>query len=238
MFDFYYNGKAASELGVLAVKRPDIPSPERRITTYTVPGRNGILSEDEGTYEPVTIPVECNFMADDENSFKSHWRKIKQWLNAKALPKLSFTDDSDFYYKVVYAKISSPARKSKKIGTFTAEFICEPFEYLKSGDEIINVLQQQVIINDYYDCEPVYNFSGNGVTNVTVNGNTVRVNVSDNLTIDTALLIAYRNDGLLLNQDVSGDLTLIRLRSGDNEILFNVQSGDVSLNIIPKWRCL
>ena len=67
---------------------------------------------------------------------------------------------------------------------------------------------------------------------LTVNGNEMTANVGQNLTIDTDLMIAYRQDGTLQNTAVTGDYEDLYLVPGDNVI--SITSG-FDLKIIPNW---
>lgn len=69
MFDFNINGTAASSVGVYAIRRPNIPTPKRRISLITVPGADGAFTDDEETYEPIQFDIECNFMSKTPDTF-------------------------------------------------------------------------------------------------------------------------------------------------------------------------
>ena len=60
-------------------------------------------------------------------------------------------------------------------------------------------------------------------------------NVGQNLTIDTDLMIAYRQDGTLQNTAITGDYEDLYLLPGENVI--NITSG-FNLSVSPKWRTL
>ena len=60
-------------------------------------------------------------------------------------------------------------------------------------------------------------------------------NVGQNLTIDTDLMIAYRQDGTMQNTAVTGDYENLYLLPGDNVI--SITDG-FDLKIIPNWRTL
>ena len=47
---FIYNGKDSRDMGVILESLPPITRPKRRMETLTIPGRNGTLCIDEGTY--------------------------------------------------------------------------------------------------------------------------------------------------------------------------------------------
>ena len=62
MYSVSFRGTNCLEYGLLPVRRPDIPTPELRVTETEIPGRDGVLTESDGDYAPITIPIEFNFM--------------------------------------------------------------------------------------------------------------------------------------------------------------------------------
>lgn len=251
MIDLLFNNKKASELGAYLISRPDIPSPERRITTYSVVGRDGVLVDDEGTYNPIVIPVHFNFKSKLPETFRNEWRIIKSWLSSRKDMNLKLTDDEEVYFKVISVNISDVSRKLRTLGTFSVDFTCQPFEYLESGNDEIIVTENNVdedgfeinsfsidVDNLYYISEPVYIMTGNGTATLTVNGNDFNVTVGDNLIINTELQLAYRMDGTVINQNTSGDFEKLKFQQGHNEVEFFVIAGEIDLKLLPKWRAI
>ncbi|EPZ61808.1 gp14 domain protein [[Clostridium] sordellii ATCC 9714] len=66
MFSKYFlifnNLNSKFDLGLSIVKRPNIPSPSKIKTTKQIPGRDGLVYEEEGGYSDIVIPVEFNFI--------------------------------------------------------------------------------------------------------------------------------------------------------------------------------
>lgn len=230
MFSVSYNNENCLGYGIIPVRRPSIPAPEEKIEEVEVPGRNGVLTISEGLYNAITIPVEFNFM-----SAPSRWgetyRKAKRWLSGSG--ELWFSDDTEIYYKVLYCKISSTERTSFRIGNFTAEFTCDPYSYYKSGKSEIAL--EESMYNPGATCQPVYRITGEGLCTLTVNGNEFQANVGQEIIIDSNRMIAYKNDGQMLNTDVTGDYAKLWLNPGDNSL--SVTDGFLAY-ITPEWRDL
>ena len=68
-----------------------------------------------------------------------------------------------------------------------------------------------------------------------MNGNEFVAEVGQNVTIDTDLMLAYRQDGRMMNTSVTGDYQELYLKEGDNTIEITEGFG---LKVIPNWRCL
>ena len=69
MLSFIFNGKDSyKDFGILIEKRPNVPSPKRRVSYISIPGRNSSLRYDEETYEDITLSVEvCNWQYTKQN---------------------------------------------------------------------------------------------------------------------------------------------------------------------------
>ena len=228
MYNILYKGVNCSRFGIIPARRPSVPAPEIRVTETEIPGRDGVLVETDGCYGTITIPVEFNYLVPPEK-WMDAYRKAKRWLTGSGW--LVLEDDQDYMYKVLYVKITDTERTSRRIGNFTAEFTCDPYAYLVSGQQEHSVTD--VLYNPYMLSHPVYKITGEGVCALTVNGNTMSANVGQNITIDTELMIAYREDGTMQNTEVTGDYEKLYLQEGENTI--TVTSG-FEVTVQPNWR--
>lgn len=53
MYDIYINDISCIEQKILPTTRPDIPAPVKNYNEYDIPGRDGKLYEDLGTYDDI-----------------------------------------------------------------------------------------------------------------------------------------------------------------------------------------
>lgn len=228
MYNISFKGTNCSGFGIIPERRPSVPAPEIRVTETEIPGRDGVLAETDGCYGTITIPVEFNYLVPPEK-WMDAFRKAKRWLTGSGW--LVLEDDQDHMYKVMYVKITDTERTSRRLGKFTAEFTCDPYAYLTSGQQEHSVTD--VLYNPYMLSHPVYKITGEGMCTLTVNGNTMSANVGQNITIDTELMIAYREDGTMQNTEVTGDYEKLYLQEGENTI--TVTSG-FEITVQPNWR--
>ena len=230
MYSITFNGRNCLDLKLIPARRPSVPAPEIRVKETEIPGMDGALIENYGTYGLVTIPVEFNFLSPPL-CWMEVYRAAKKWLKGSGWLKLG--DDRDYLYKAYYVNITDTERTSVRIGSFTAEFVCHPYAYLESGQ--LEYVAADVAYNPYEISHPVYIITGEGMCTLTVNGNTMTANIGQNLTIDTDRMLAYRKDGTMQNTAVTGNYEDLYLREGENSI--SLTSG-FSLSVIPNWRCL
>ena len=229
-FDFEFRGETASHHGIYIQKRPDMPAGREEVEYITVAGRDSPLAVKTGERKNVEITLSCGFR-ENKNDWNAKARKLRKWLDGEG--ELSFTDSPRSFWKVKNVELDEFTRTIKRLGNFDVTFICEPFEYIKEGKREKEI--QEVKYNLYDTSKPVYKITGNGSCSLTVNGKIMKATVGQNLTIDTERMLAYREDGTMVNTSVTGDYEDLYLQPGENEI--SITSG-FGLVIIPNWRCL
>ena len=229
LVDLSYGGISASSMGILIARRPDIPVPEDDIEEIEIPGRDGAMHISRERKKSVEIKVEMGFR--EKENWAGSAGKIKEWLDAKG-EKLIFSDDLDCFYHVYYVKPGDLERITRRLGTFEVVFVCYPYRYLAEGE---NWTEEKLFYNRGAPAHPVYFITGEGMCTLTVNGKTLTANVGQNITIDTERMIAYREDGAIMNTSVTGDYENAYLLHGKNEV--SISKG-FSLKLQPRWRCL
>lgn len=230
MYNILFKDMNCEKYKIIPVRRPDIPAPETRVKEYEVEGRDGILVENSGTYKPIKIEIEFNFLTEPE-TWAEVFRKAKAWLTGSGW--LSLEDDQEYMYQVYYCGITDSERTSRRLGRFKAQFVCEPHEYIKEGLQEMEI--QDAAYNPYDLCHPTYLITGNGTCTITVNGKAMKATVGQNLTVDTERMIAYRRDGVIMNTAVTGDYEDLYLQPGENDIKITL---GFTLKVIPNWRSL
>lgn len=228
MYDISFHGVTGRSVGVIPVRRPSVPAPEPRITETQIPGRDGAMIENEGIYELLEIPIEFNFLGP-ENQWMPVFGRAKKWLSGGGW--LILDDFQTNMYKVLYTRISDTERTSRKLGKFTAEFVCDPYSYLVEGQKEKGIAD--AAYNEYAISHPIYKISGSGSCILTVNEKEMKATVNNNLTIDTDRMVAYNADGVNQSMMISGDYENLYLLPGGNSI--EITKG-FTATMIPNWR--
>lgn len=228
-----YAGETDVQHRLKVVNNPTAPAAVPKSQTYDIAYQDGQLYEADGTYEDIEIPVEFDLIgpADD---WPLIYRGARRWLLQKCKGHHLILDaNRNIFYKVKNVRIEEITRTSLTVGKFTTVFTCDAYEYLRSG--MYERTAEDVKYNPYSTAKPVYKITGNGSCTLTVNGKTMKATVGQNLTIDTERMLAYREDGTMMNTSVTGDYEDLYLQPGENEI--SITSG-FGLSIIPNWRCV
>lgn len=229
MFCTQYRGETDISNGILTVRRPSIPAPEERIEEVEIPGRNGALIMSGRSYAPITIPVEFNFLNKEDN-WQDIFRKAKSWLSGSG--DLVFSDDADHFYKCYYVVISDVERTTRRLGKFTAEFHCDPFCYLLSGEKEVG-LNDDGIFNPGILSAPLYRIEGSGSCTLSINNVDVEITVDGEIYIDTERQICYENDKTYKNTSMTGQYEALFLQPEGNTV--SVSSG-FDVFVTPRWR--
>lgn len=229
-FNIIFNNKSSLDLGIEVIKRPVIPSPQPVYNSYSIPGKSGMEYELEG-YEDIEIEVNFNFL-DRENMYE-RFLECKRWINSINDNKLIFSDNLGVFYKVNYATITSNERVFKVIGKFTVTFNCEPFAYEFEGQNEIEVNNSATVYNyGDFKSKPIIKIKGEGLITINLNDEIIKVNVGQNIIIDSYLELSYKEDKTPQNSNVKGKYPFLRL--GENSISYS--GGRVnSFIIIPNW---
>ena len=243
-FHVTYNGVQDSNVGVSysnkglhVSNRPSIPAAREVVNTFTIPGRDGTLNIRDGSVEDITITVEFSFTA-----YPDTWQEmayaIRDWLLGHVGAVLRFSDLSGIFYKVKRVELSEVSRAYKKVGTISVAFICDGYQYLDSG---LIAVSPGTITNAYAISHPTYNITGNGVCTLTVGSKSITATVSQNLTVDTDRMMAYRLDsgrGVINNTALAmGNYSYRSLWLPHGSTSVSASSG-FTLEIVPNWRRL
>lgn len=229
--DVEYGGIRGSSMKIYARERPSIPAARVRREGIVIPGRDGMVYQSDGTFEPTDIPVRFNYIGK-ETQWSERWRAAQRWL-AKENAKLRFSDDDGYFFWIDHVELDENERTTGRIGNFTATFTTrDGLYYLNSG--LREHSKEEIQWNPYETSHPLYKITGEGVCTLEVNGNRMTANVGQNLTIDTDRMVAYRQDGTLQNTAITGKYEDLYLTEGEIDI--GISTG-FDLKIIPNWRC-
>lgn len=223
-----------TEYDICPVDRPSIPTPKRDKNTESVRGRNGSVLSLFG-YEDIEIDITFNFL-ERCKSFKTAYRRLKPWLlNAE---KLSFADDTGFYYRVKNVEIDDANNSVLMHGEFKTTFTLEPFQYLVESKQVAVKNQEFQNLGTFYS-EPYIKIYGSGDIQLIVNKLTVTFKgVQNFIELDTEIMNAYKNvNGIITNQNdkmFTSEFPILDV--GSNVIDW---SGNVTkVELIARWRCL
>lgn len=150
--------------GIIVEKIPTISKGKKNIDVYTIPGRNGFLSVDNGTYSEFVVSVECHF-----NSQNFSIDKIKEYLDGYGT--LSF-DGLKEYNAIINNSISF--EKIEQFKKFIVQFLVNPIsEDINETSVTITEESTSIEIDDATaTMYPTLLITATGDASVTINNHT------------------------------------------------------------------
>lgn len=205
--------------------------PERNVETFAIPGRNGALVIDNGTFNNVLINYPCAI----KNGFKTAFSGLVNMLGAlKGYQRIECSDDPAHYRmgRVIMPTAPNVMRLNRE-GRFDLAFDCKPQRFLLSGETTQNYTASGTITNPTnFDAWPLLRIYGNGT--ITVNGVGITLTNNSNYTdVDSDLQECYYGSTTRNNYVTFSGNDFPVLAPGINNIVFG--SGITRCIITPHW---
>lgn len=129
-----FNGVNSDSLGVIVEKIPNPQIAARRVTTEIVPGRNGVLLQDDKSFATVNASYAMHISAEGGKLFPKA-RKVAAWLLATpGFLRLEDSYEDDVFRLARYNGGIDITSYFLDHGTFNCQFECQPQRFLKSGE--------------------------------------------------------------------------------------------------------
>jgi len=205
-------------------KLPSIFKPAKDIQKIEIEGRDGFLTQDNGSYKSIVKPVECWIRNLSQIDY------ICSWLTGGG--DVTFSNEPDKIYKATIINQIEFSKIVQQFHSFIFQFDCQPHSYSTSND-IITLTTSGTITNPATaNAKPIIKVYGTGTINLTVNSTAITLtNVVDYVTIDSILMDCYKGT-ILKNNDMSGDFPILAV--GTNTI--NWSGTVISVEITPNFK--
>ena len=231
MHSFTFAGKNSRDFGVYISGGGTYNAPERDVTTYSVPGRNGDLIVDNGRFLNTTVSYE-SFIP---RGFPNKAEQLRLWLKSvTGYQRLEDDYHPDFFRMAYFSNaIDFTTHVLNRSAEFTLTFTCKPQRFLKSGEfPVVIGASGDSLYNAYMPALPLIQLTGNGAGALVVNDTTVTVKSMDgSLTLDCDLQNAYKGTE---NQNANINAPVFpALQNGENIIGWS--GGITGVSITPRW---
>lgn len=244
-----FNGTSSKSLDLVVQFIPPYEFPEREYQAVNIPGRNGDLVLDKGSYRNVERTYSFAKIFQNGEKFHEQATKIVAWLSsAKGYARLEDTYELDEnghpkYYRMAY--FNNPGTLSNFYDVATVldvTFVCKPERWLTKGEEFVTKASGEKITNPTdYDSNPVIKVNVNANTTATVAIGDYSMTIgpfesATEITIDCENKECYSGN-TLLNSKVSlsnGKFPVLPGKAETTIVLTNVSS----FQIQPRWWTL
>jgi phage-related protein len=228
---FYLDGIDARSVGIQLQAPIEFSEAVPVVEAQTIPGRNGDLIWETGSYENRGASASCFCLQKDvEKAISSAGRFL---MGKKGYRRLETSDDPDHYWMARVENSPQIAMRLRTLAPFDIGFDCKPQRFVKSGEDTIFFSKNGSILNQYGQVAlPLIKIYGQGQGSLTVGNTDVIIYYLDGvLYLDSDTQNAYNNVG---NQNMYIDAPVFpTLPDGEVRIAF---SGDVErVEIIPRW---
>lgn len=235
-----YNNTPSTDIRLIVENKPNYEIAERNVENIQIPGRNGDVLIDHGTYKNVIRKY--NIVVEDvENGsgdFVSLSSSLASWLmsgNKYSRLEDSYTPD---YYMLAYCRNTLEVLNMMDIvGRATIEFERKPQRFLKIGERAVQISNGETLYNPtVFKSKPIFIIKGTGT--VTINAKyTIKVVESKygSVTVNCDIKDVYK-DGINLNSSVELPNGFPVLDKGKNIISYS--STITSVSIVPNWWTL
>lgn len=232
-----FNGISSEDYRIQVEHPPGYETPERDYEIIHVPGRNGDIVLDKGSYKNVSRKYEIA-VASHHREFTSQANDISKWLHsASGYARLEDSYEPDYYRLAFYEEATDIANIIQYAGRATVSFNCKPQRFLKVGDISIFPKSGEIIRNPtVFASLPIIIVRGSGSGVMKIGGYTATISsISSPLTINSEIQDIYSG---VLNKNATVTLSsgFPKLTPGNNDISYS--GGISSLEVIPKWWTL
>lgn len=164
-----YDNIDSSDYGIFLKKAAVFNTPERRVEKVAIPGRNGDLLIDDGTFENIEVEYTAVLGCDSAEEFASTLGDFRSALASRGTyKKLTDSYNPDEYrVATLIEEFEVDPRAYYMAGEFKITFDCKPQRFLKSGDKAQTFEENGYINNPtQHESLPLILVKGNGRVNV------------------------------------------------------------------------
>lgn len=237
-----FNGIPSTDYGIHVEKPPVYAVPERDYEVVHIPGRNGDLVIDNGSYKNVTRTYNI-VVGEIESDFTKLASGVSEWLHsASGYARLEDTYEPDYFRLAYYVADAEMENLFHQAGRMSVEFNCKPARFLKIGERPVAFTAAGSLYNPTFQKSfPKLTIAVSGSGTVTLNGQTITISgisSATDMVIDSEIQDIYDADAKTnLNSKVRfSDSLFPTLVSGLNNLSF---AGSItSVEVIPRWWIL
>ena len=236
MRNFYIDGTSSATYNIYASGENAYNAAERNVESISVPGRNGNLLIDNGTFKNIDVKYPCVIPF----GFNDNASAIRSWLMSNAGGYHKITDDYDathFRMGRVKGGIEfKPMYTNQAAATFDLTFDCKPQRFLESGETplVFEEYGLQDIENPtMFEARPMLRVYGSGWIRFT-SGSIITISEPGNqyIDIDCAAMQCYEGEE---NRNAN-----VTVKNGFPVLLpgttsFSRQGTVTRVDVIPRW---
>lgn len=137
---FIFDGKNSLDYGLYMASDPNAIHPARRGELFPIPGRNGSIVREDGSYDTYTVTYDVLFDSKDKASdVYVHALEVAAWLlGSRGFCRLEDSYEPEYFRLARCAAQMSVENRLARFGRAQIPFEVQPQRYLKSGETPIS----------------------------------------------------------------------------------------------------
>lgn len=229
-----FNGISSDDIGIHVEVPPDYEIPQRNYEIISVPGRNGDVVIDLGSYNNVDREYQIS-IGEECGDFTVLASSIASWLySGGGYLRLEDSYEPEYYKMATVVDPNTVINILGQAGRATIKFNRKPQRFLKTGDDPVYINKNTKIFNPtHFKSNPLIKVRGSEPGIITIGNYTIELNsIESEITIDCELEEAYNGDANL-NNTITLSNGYPKLNPGYNDISFS--GGITGVVVIPRW---
>lgn len=230
-----FNGKPSLDYGIQVEHPPEYQIPAKDYEVIHIPGRNGDLVIDNGSYQNVNRQYQIAF-GDLDKDFTGMANAVAEWLHsASGYARLEDSYEPEYYRMAMFQDEAAVENILQHAGRATIDFNCKPQRFLKSGEESIHLSVNGSVLRNPtgFSSLPKITVFGSGKSRLTVGGCVIEIaDVSGSIVLDSTIQDAYKG-ATNRNSDVTATSGFPELKPGENIISWG--NGITYVEVVPRW---
>lgn len=229
---FYIDGVDARSVGIQLQAPVEFSEAVPIMKAQTIPGRNGDLIFETGSYENRSGEASCFCLQKDvEKAISSAGRFL---MGKNGYRRLETSDDPDHYWLARVENSPQIAMRLRTLAPFEIGFDCKPQRFLKSGEEKIVLTEETRLFNPYGQVAlPKITVYGQGAGVLRVGDCVVNIkNIGVSIILDSETQNAYNVNKENANMNIDAPV-FPTLPSGEVRIYWS--GGVEEIEIVPRW---
>ena len=196
----YWKGIDLKSYGIIVDKTPTISKGKKNIDTISIPGRNGFLTIDKGTYQPFVVSLECHARES------ANYDNIKELLDGYGT--LSFDGERQYTAVIQNAIEFSKALQFKR---FPIEFLVNPIseDVIATTYTVLSSGSTLTISGANAPMYPTLEITISGQTSFIVNGYSFSLSTAGTYTLDCKNMVIVDNDDDNAASIMDGDFPVL-----------------------------
>lgn len=222
---FYFKGSSSTSKGLVVTNAIKISKAKKRIDRIEIEGRNGYLTIDKGTYDPILVSVNCHLKT-------TNMSEIYAWLDGVG----KFSLNNQIEYDAVVVNQISLEKITNHFDKIIIQFELQPIAKDKTINEvsISSPLQTITITEATHTMLPTIDIDLIGSISITINNTTFVLNELSGMTqLNSELKTITDLTGNVSNKMIGDFPTLV---NGENLVSYILTEGSTLTSLDIKYQ--